>query len=108
MMSAPASRLDQRLLHQHGDRLVVDDDAVAEKPIMAVAGVGIERHIAEDADLGHRLLDGADGAADQIAGVERLGAVFVAQPGIGIGKQREAGDGELRGALGLAHRLVDR
>ena len=33
---------------------------------MAVAGVGIERDVAEDADLGHLLLDRADGAADEI------------------------------------------
>ena len=63
---------------------------------MAVAGIGIERDVAEDADLRHLLLDRADGAADQIVGIERFAAVLVAQLGIGIGKQRDAGDGELR------------
>ena len=48
---------------------------------MAVAGIGIERHVAEDADLRHLFLDGADGAADQVVGVERLGAVVVASAG---------------------------
>ena len=52
--------LHQRLPHQHRDRLVVEDVAVAHQAVMAVAGVGIERHVAEHADLGHRLLDRAD------------------------------------------------
>ncbi len=108
MMSQPASACDQRLLHQHRDGLVVEDDAVAHQPVMAVAGVGIERHIAQHADLRHRFLDGADRAADQIVRVERFGAVVVAPSRVGVGKQREAGDGELRRALGGAHRLVDR
>ncbi len=47
--------LDQRLLDQHLDGLVVDDDAIAQKPVMAVAGIGIERDVAEDADLRHLL-----------------------------------------------------
>ena len=81
MMSQPASACDQRLPHQHGDGLVVEDDAVAQQAVMAVAGVGIERHVAEDADLRHFLLDRADGAADQIVRVERLAAVLVAQAG---------------------------
>ena len=75
---------------------------------MAVAGIGIERDVAEDADLGHLLLDRADGAADQVVRIERFAAVLVAQLRIGVGKEREAGDGELGGALGVAHGLVDR
>ena len=107
-MSAPASRLDQRLARQHRDGLVVDDDAVAQEPVMAMAGVGIERHVAEHADLRHGLLDRPDGAADEIVRVERLAAVLVAQLGVGIGKQREAGNAERGRALGVAHGLVDR
>ena len=59
---AAGFRLHQRLLDQHRDGLVVEDHAVAHQAVMAVAGVGIERHVAEDADLRHFLLDGADGA----------------------------------------------
>ena len=88
--------LDQRLLHQHGDGLVVEDRAVAHQAVVAVAGVGIERDVAQDADLRHRLLDGADRAADEVVGVERLAAVLVAQLRVGVGKQRDAGDGQLR------------
>ena len=75
---------------------------------MAVGGIGIERHVAEDADLRHRLLDGADGAADEIVGVERFRAGLVALFQVGMGEKRDAGDGELGRPLGGAHRLVDR
>ncbi len=84
--------LHQRLLHQHGDGLVVEDRAVAHQAVVAVAGVGIERHVAQHADLRHRFLDGADRLADQIVGIERLAAVLVAQVRVGVGKQRDAGD----------------
>ena len=53
MMSQPASACDQRLLHQHRDGLVIEDDAVAQQAVMAVAGIGIERDVAEDADVRH-------------------------------------------------------
>ena len=43
--------LHQRLLDQHRDRLVVDDDAVAHQAVVAVAGIGIERDVAEHADF---------------------------------------------------------
>src|SRR3974377_158226 len=42
-----------------------------------------------------RALDGAYGAADQIFRVEGLAAVFVAQRGVGIGKQRQTRDRKL-------------
>ena len=100
--------LDHRLPHQHFDRLVVEDHAVAQQPVMAVAGVGIERNIAKNANLRYLLLDGADRATDQIVRVERLAPVLVAPFWVGIWKQRQAGDRELRGALGFAHRLIDR
>ena len=51
MMSQPASASTSACLHQHLDGLVVEDDAVAQQPVMAVAGIGIERDVAEHADL---------------------------------------------------------
>ena len=108
MMSQPASASHQRLPDQHRDGFVVDDLAVAQQPVMAVAGVGIERDVAQDADVRHFLLDRADRLADQIFRIERFAAVLVAQLRIGVGEQREARDVELCGALGLAHRLIDR
>ena len=71
--------LDQRLMDQQLERPVVVDLAVDQETVMAVAGVGVERHVADDADLRHRLLDGPRRPADQIAGVERLARLFVAQ-----------------------------
>ena len=108
MMSQPEFGLDQRLLDQHRDRLVVENDAVLHQPVMAVAGIGIERDIAEHADLRHFFFDGADGAADEVVRVQRFGTVVVAAARLGIGKQRQAGNIELRRAFGRAHRFVDR
>ena len=79
-------RLDDRLLDQHLDGLVVEDLAVPEQAVMAVAGIGIERDVAQDADIGHFLLDGADGAADEVVRIERLGC-----------RSRRAGPGRYRG-----------
>ena len=53
-------------------RLVVEDHAVLQQAVMAVARVGVERDVGEDADLGHGLLDGAHGAADEVVRVQRL------------------------------------
>ena len=82
--------LHQRLLHQQLDGFVIEDHAVAQQAVMAVAGIGIERDVAENADVGHFFLDRADGAADEIVRIERLAAVVVAQTRIGIGKERDA------------------
>ena len=72
---AAGLRFHQRLLHQHRDRLVVDDLVAAHQAVMAVAGVGIERDVAQDADVGQFLLDRADRLADEVVGVERFAAV---------------------------------
>ncbi len=74
---------------------------------MAVAGEGIERDVAEHAEVRKFLLDGAHRLAHEIVGVDRLGAVLVAQARLGIGKQRDAGDVQFHRALGFAHRLID-
>ena len=74
---------------------------------MAVAGEGIQRHVAEHADVGEFLLDRAHRLADQIVRVERLGTGLVAQGRLGIGEQRDAGDLELHRPFGVAHRLID-
>ena len=61
--------LHQRLLHQNFECFVVVHIAVDQHAVMAMAGVGIERHVAQHADLRHRLLDRAHRAADQIVAV---------------------------------------
>ena len=100
---AAGFRLHQCLLHQHGDRFIIDDDAVAQKSIVAMAGEGIERDVAQNADVRHFFLDGANGAADEIVGIERFAAGVVAQARVGVGKQRDAGDSQLGGRFGLAN-----
>ena len=43
--------LHQRLPHQHRHRFVVEDHAVANKAVMAVAGVGVKRDVAQMLDF---------------------------------------------------------
>jgi len=83
-------------------------DAVAQQAVMAVAGVGIESDVAEYPDLRHSLLDGPDGTTHQIVRIERLASVLVTALRVGVGKERETGNGKLGGTLGLSHGLVDR
>jgi hypothetical protein len=53
---------------------------------MAVTGIGVERDVAEDADLGNFILDRTYRAANQIVRIERFRAGVVAPAGLGIGK----------------------
>ena len=92
MMSAPASASTRACFASIATVSSLAMTPSRKQPVMAVAGIGIERDVAQDADLRHRLLDGAHRATDQIFGVERLGPVVIAQVGIGIGKQRQAGN----------------
>src|SRR5262249_1009983 len=75
---------------------------------MAGAGGGIESHGPEYPNLRHSLLDGPNGTTYQIVRIERLASVLVAALRVGIGKEREAGNGKLGGALGLSHGFVNR
>src|SRR5262249_62203091 len=100
--------LDQRLLHQHLHGFVVEYDAVAQQAVMAVAGVGIESDVAEYPNLRHSLLDCPNGTTYQIVRIERLASVLVAALRVGIGKEREAGNGKLGGALRLSPGFVNR
>src|SRR3546814_2269993 len=52
---AAGARLHQRLVAQHLDRLVIEDAPVAQQAVVAVAVVGVERDIADDADVGQRV-----------------------------------------------------
>ena len=71
---AAGAGLDDRLPLQDLDGLVILDIAVADDPVMAVRGERVERHIAQHAELGQRLLQRRDRAADEIAGVDRVAA----------------------------------
>ena len=73
-------------------RRVVEDGLAAQQPVVAVAGVGVERDIGDDADVRHGRLDRAHRAADQIVRVQRLRSGLVAQGAVGVGEQRDGGD----------------
>ena len=105
---ATGLRLHQRLRDQHLDGAVVVDLAGDHEPVMAVARIGVERHVADDAEIGHGLLDGAHGAADEIAGIDRLARLVVAKRRVGVGKQRDRRDAKPRGVLGAFDGKVDR
>ena len=74
---------------------------------MAVAGVGIERDVGQDADLGHRILDRLDRAADQIVGVERFARVVGAQLLGRVREQRDARNAKLGRLLCLGADAVE-
>ena len=101
------ARLIEGLSHQGAHGFVVDDLVAAHQPVLPVAGVGIKRHIGDDADLRDLLLDGAHGAAHEVLGVIGLGRFQIAQGGVGVGEEGEGGDAQFRAHLRRAHGLVD-
>ena len=66
--------------------------------VVAVAGVGIERDVENDADIEPGVLHGAGGAADEVVGIERLARVLGAQLGSVLGNSARAG---MPSAIGL-------
>ena len=68
------------------DRLVVGDLVANQQAVVAVAGVGIERDVEDDADVELSFFDGARGAADQVVGVEGFAGIVRAELGFGVGK----------------------
>ena len=100
--------LDQRLHHQPLDRCVVDDLLALHDAVMAVAGIGVERHIGDEADVRHRRLDGAQRLADEVLRIERLGADVVAQLRVGVGEKRDRRNAEIAGAADFGDDAVDR
>ena len=100
--------LVQRLLDEHRDGLVVQDFLAAHEAVMAVARIGIERHVGDEPQLRHGCLDGPAGTADEVLVVQGLGAFGVAQVGIGIGEDGDRRDAQRRSFLRGADRLIDR
>jgi len=103
------ARLVECLVDQHLRGHVVEHaSGLIHQPVMAVSGVRIERHVRQDADVGHRVADGAGGAADQVVGVERL--LALRRPGgrRRVGEKGEAGDAEVAGFPGARRHPVDR
>ena len=101
--------LDQSLVGEDLHRVVVDDVAGhVDQAIMAVRGVRIERDVGQHSDLGNRVLDRLDRAANEIVCVERLARVIGAQVLGRVGEQSDARDAERGGdALACAGKPVD-
>ena len=98
MMSQPASACTSDCFHQCVERRVVEDPAAVHQSVMAVAGVGIERHVAHDADFGHRLADGAHRLAHEIVRVEGFARVCPCAGPLGVsGNSATAGMPEVGG-----------
>ena len=96
----------QRLPAQDRDGVVIEDDAaVVEDAVVAVARVGVERDVGDDADLGDRFLDCANRAAHQVGRLDRFAACRIAQRPLDIWKGGDGGNAELgrlfRRALGF-------
>jgi hypothetical protein len=98
----------ERLLGQGLERLVVEDHAVAQQAVLAVDRVGVERHVADDADARYLAPDRTDGAADEIVLVPGLGRVLALPLRLGDREQGHGRDAELAATLHLAHQQVDR
>ena len=112
MTSAPARAWFSAWRDERFDRLVVEDgelarNAFAHEPVVAVAGVRVERDVGDEAKLRKLALDRAAGAADEIVLVEGLAAALVLEMRLGVGEERDRRDVELDRPLGLAHRLID-
>ena len=99
MMSAPASAWMSDLQDQLLDGRVVDDLVAGHEAVMAVAGVGVERDVGDDADLRHGRLDRAAGRADEVLRVERLRPGLVAARRVGVGEERDRRNAEVDGPL---------
>src|ERR1700730_8574440 len=74
---------------------------------MAMAGIGIERDIGDEAEIWHLALDRAASAADEIVGIERLARLLIPLARLGKGKQRECRNAKLRRLGRGPHGLVD-
>ncbi len=74
--------------HLHG--VVVQDVAgLVEQAVLAVAGVGVQRHVGHDAQLGEFFFQRPHHARNQAVGVERFFAIGRLQRGLNRRKQRQ-------------------
>jgi len=98
----------QCLAHQRLECLVIQDHAVAQQAVMAMARIGVERHIADDADCGHRALDLADGAVHQVLRVPCFLAPWALPLERSGGKERDGRDAQSRRRADRVAQSVER
>ncbi len=106
-MSAPASACTRTLLDERSNGFVIDDFIADQKSVVAVAGVGIERDVENDADVETGFLHRARCPADQVAGVEGFARVFGSERRVGEGKEGDRRDAELFSFARGVHDEVD-
>ena len=107
--AGPGLGLGHRHPAQDFHSLVVEDAAVrGEKAVMAVVGIGVERHVADQPKLGEFALQQAGRAAHQVIRIERFLAVIAAAFGLSIGEQCEARDAKRHRFAGSLGDPVDR
>ncbi len=99
--------LHQRLLLQHGHRLVVQDVArVVQQAVLAVGGKGIERHVGQQAQVGEALLQFAHRARHQAFGVGGFAAVGRLLRQLDDREQRHHRDAQLHAVFGHREQAV--
>ena len=67
---------------------------------MPVAGVGVERHVQDDADVDTGVADGTGCAADEIVRVEGFASIVGAQFRVRVGEESKRRNSEIGGLLG--------
>ncbi len=102
-----ARDLDQGLFDQHLDRGVIDDASVVQQAVVTMVGIGIERDIDQQADIGHGRLDGPAGLRDQPVGIDGGAGIVGADALVKMRKQRQHLDAERMGFLGFLDSLAD-
>src|SRR5262249_21413616 len=75
---------------------------------MAMAGIGVERYIANDPDIADACLDGANGPANKVIWIQGLAPLLVAKRRLGIWKQRDRRQLQLHRGLGRLDCEIDR
>ena len=94
--SQPASAWTRACLARTARVASFDHVVALEQTVVAVGGVGIERDVADHAELRQRVLDRAHRPADQVVRVGRLAAVGGLELGRGDRKQSDRGHAEPR------------
>ena len=99
--------LGNRRPHQLVHGLVIDDLAIPENAVMAMAGEGVERHIGDHPDVRDRLLYRRRHLIEEVVALEDFRAGLVAQFHFDIRKRRQCRDPEIGGLLRSLNSLVD-
>jgi hypothetical protein len=97
----------ERLAGEDLHRFVIDDVAgVVQHAVLAVAGVGVQRHVGHHAQVGKLFFQRPHHARDQAVGVERLLAVGVFEGGVDGREQRHHRNAELHAVFGHRQQQV--